>query len=558
MSTTVKELIKLPSFCDAELLAGYEGLSRPVSWVHIIDIPQFIPWIKEEDIVMTTSFPFYIAPEICKGLVEGLANKKVAALIIALGYYLNKAPEVIIEDANKYGFPVIGVPASVHFEELSREIIDSIFLNTYSHIKAPWRVSSNALIQSLLNKDLFEMNSFLSSYFRTHVSIFDHDGGLVIYNSALKSQKLNLDAHILSAGKELIEHFYKNLSVQDKFFNFSNQYFWWHLEPLYVSQEIKGFMFFCKEEPFRLDNLFIFAQVAILASKAFEVNVSSLRNGKDAKLDNLETIFPGLKTIPRNNKKCTPVFNKSFMVFVAQIDYYQRYITKKVFSDYQIREMLNSYYCQIFDHLFSSHNSLPILVNEDIVLGVIPASEYDYKFKEKLVRLQCALNNLYEEFEFSMGISSSGNQESELIVKAQEAIEVLCIGKIIDNDEFVYYYPDTFSSRLKAKIASETYISLANKEVLEALLKYDSLKETELLHTLKAYINIKGNINKVAKALFVHRNTVEYRLNNIQKLTGLDPRDPINMAIFSLLLTYDKANELELKKQNLWRRIFRK
>lgn len=48
----------------------------------------------------------------------------------------------------------------------------------------------------------------------------------------------------------------------------------------------------------------------------------------------------------------------------------------------------------------------------------------------------------------------------------------------------------------------------------------------ELVDTLEAYLRLHGNLNSVARTLFLHRNTVRHRLKRIAKLTGADLEDP--------------------------------
>ena len=48
----------------------------------------------------------------------------------------------------------------------------------------------------------------------------------------------------------------------------------------------------------------------------------------------------------------------------------------------------------------------------------------------------------------------------------------------------------------------------------------------ELVDTLEAYLRQHGNLNAVARQLFLHRNTVRYRLRRIAKLTGADLDNP--------------------------------
>lgn len=49
-------------------------------------------------------------------------------------------------------------------------------------------------------------------------------------------------------------------------------------------------------------------------------------------------------------------------------------------------------------------------------------------------------------------------------------------------------------------------------------------QEAELAHTLRIYIEEGGDLQRIVDRLFIHRNTLRYRLDKIQALTGKDPR----------------------------------
>lgn len=59
----------------------------------------------------------------------------------------------------------------------------------------------------------------------------------------------------------------------------------------------------------------------------------------------------------------------------------------------------------------------------------------------------------------------------------------------------------------------------------------------ELIKTLQAYLNCNMNMNETANQLIVHRNTLNYRLNRIHKLTGKDPKNILDLLelIFMLI-----------------------
>jgi len=56
-------------------------------------------------------------------------------------------------------------------------------------------------------------------------------------------------------------------------------------------------------------------------------------------------------------------------------------------------------------------------------------------------------------------------------------------------------------------------------DVVEPLRKYDEIHHMDLGATLFTYFEENGNAVKTAKRLFVHRNTLDYRLKKIEEIT---------------------------------------
>lgn len=64
------------------------------------------------------------------------------------------------------------------------------------------------------------------------------------------------------------------------------------------------------------------------------------------------------------------------------------------------------------------------------------------------------------------------------------------------------------------------------EETLGAILEHDARSATSLLPTLQAFIEHGGKLRETAAALYVHRNSLAYRLERATRIAGLDPRDP--------------------------------
>ncbi len=63
------------------------------------------------------------------------------------------------------------------------------------------------------------------------------------------------------------------------------------------------------------------------------------------------------------------------------------------------------------------------------------------------------------------------------------------------------------------------------RALIEPLQEHDRTRRSDLVRTLKTYFAAGANASEAADRLFLHRNSMLYRLERIQKLTGLDLKD---------------------------------
>ena len=68
-----------------------------------------------------------------------------------------------------------------------------------------------------------------------------------------------------------------------------------------------------------------------------------------------------------------------------------------------------------------------------------------------------------------------------------------------------------------------------------------------MLETLQGFFDNNLSITQTAKALFIHRNTLLYRLERIKKVTGLDPKkfdDAVQLKIALKMRIYQEGNKV--------------
>lgn len=118
--------------------------------------------------------------------------------------------------------------------------------------------------------------------------------------------------------------------------------------------------------------------------------------------------------------------------------------------------------------------------------------------------------------------------------EAQTAIEV---GKVFDTDKTIMHYESLGIGRLIYQLPT-TLCDIFLGEVFKKN-SIDSLDQ-ETLFTINKFFENNLNVSETSRKLFVHRNTLVYRLEKIKKLTGLDLRQFDHAIVFKVALMVRK------------------
>jgi purine catabolism regulator len=96
------------------------------------------------------------------------------------------------------------------------------------------------------------------------------------------------------------------------------------------------------------------------------------------------------------------------------------------------------------------------------------------------------------------------------------------------------YFPALSVYRLLLQIEHTPELIDFEREILGSLLAYETGQE--LLRTLRSYFEHNGNLSQTAEALFIHRNSLLYRMDRIAEISGLDLANPETRLAVQLAL----------------------
>ncbi|MDP3509171.1 MAG: helix-turn-helix domain-containing protein [Candidatus Melainabacteria bacterium] len=104
-----------------------------------------------------------------------------------------------------------------------------------------------------------------------------------------------------------------------------------------------------------------------------------------------------------------------------------------------------------------------------------------------------------------------------------EARQALVVGSMIDAEgEFLLGYAELGIKRLLYLIIDHPESDRFLEENLSLLEAYDEEWESELVETLRVYVEHGANLNSTARSLFIHRHTLRYRLEQIADILKVD------------------------------------
>ena len=136
-----------------------------------------------------------------------------------------------------------------------------------------------------------------------------------------------------------------------------------------------------------------------------------------------------------------------------------------------------------------------------------------------------------------VGIGTMAMHLRDLAKSYKEAQIAIEVGKVFDTERYVINYENLGIGRLIYQLPT-TLCEMFLQEVFKKN-PIDALDQ-ETLFTIYEFFENNLNVSETARKLFVHRNTLVYRLEKIKKLTGLDLREFDDAITFKVALMVKK------------------
>ncbi len=147
-----------------------------------------------------------------------------------------------------------------------------------------------------------------------------------------------------------------------------------------------------------------------------------------------------------------------------------------------------------------------------------------------------------------IGIGSPARHLRELADRYKEAQTAIEVGKVFETEKSIINYENLGIGRIIYQLPTtlcEMFLSeVFKKNPIESL-------DQETLYTINKFFENNLNVSETSRKLFVHRNTLVYRLEKIKKLTGLDLREFDHAIVFKVALMVKKYLNTQNTKRSV-------
>lgn len=247
--------------------------------------------------------------------------------------------------------------------------------------------------------------------------------------------------------------------------------------------------------------------------------------------------------------------NMYYCVMVIDIDDFSSYImSNKLNDEYSIMNVKNHIY-SIIDNLIGRSNrryfiamqsdsfSLMLPVKKDKNIDSACIKEYVSATAQLLKdEIQKKINSIT----VSIGIGGICSDLSEFKQAISEGKKVLQILKRLKRFNCIVDYKELGIFRLFFEMSNYDEMKKLFNENLLKLKEYDDKNSSYLVKTLNSYLTNNRNLGKTSEELYIHRNTMKYRVKRIEEILNCDLKD--GKTIFNIKLSIRIGIFLDLIK----------
>lgn len=177
-SVRLFDALQLPPLGRIRVVAGEEGLARPVRWVHVVDIPDVRSWVGSGQLLLTTGYAWPRGDEEQRKLISDLHAHELAGVGMAVPQFFERFPQAAIDQAKELGFPLLEIPWEIPFVAITETISRAIMAEQSAILERSEEIHRSLTRAAVELDSLDDLISRISDTLGRPIVLFEPNGGL--------------------------------------------------------------------------------------------------------------------------------------------------------------------------------------------------------------------------------------------------------------------------------------------------------------------------------------------------------------------------------------------
>ncbi len=504
----IKDMLKLSYFKDSIIHTNIKGQeSNIIQSISVMEYP-IETFVRENEVVLSTCI-YCDDIKIFEELVKDLKKSNATALVISTGCYITQIPSKIISLAEQIKLPIISIPWEIPFSNIVEEMYQKLESEQLLFSKKFEEIRDKLILMYLERVPLYDVVLFINNVLGYNIAILNHNYELVTKDSKEVLEKKEFVNgytffYIIQGKSKLYAYLLMNMEEEISINNIPK------LNELVETNIINPLMlWFERENEFKVGEY--------KKQEKFLLNMIDDKENNKISLINKGRIL-GVELA------------EHYIVLVGLVD--NTTLTEMTKDEYGINELKDAFSNVA---LYASLKYI-IAFRKPYLIAFIEDRDLSYSDIEKFIlEVEKLVIVSYKNLKINWGISDIHDKDIGIYHAYMDAMTNLKLGikyrdEHIHSKEAILGY-ELFNEMVKNRIIMENVSKIMNELTTE-----DS---NELLVTLHKYFENGRNISKTAEKMYLHRQSLIYRLKKIESLTGMSldkPRDLFTLEL-SVYLT---------------------
>ncbi|EGO7921556.1 PucR family transcriptional regulator [Enterococcus faecalis] len=531
------EVLALPRFSDLQLLSSHSNLTQPLESVEITETPDVADFIPKNVMILTTAMIYKDDQEKLKPFIDSLKQAECTALGIKVGRFLDEISPEIVAYASAVDLPLIKIPSTQPLGGLLHEIVGYLRDSKTEQMSVAFDIQKR--FSTLLKQDV-DATRFIAEFAKilnAPIILLSPWQQVIAHSNYFYGNQKSAEFFI----KQLSKDHFQQLAQEKKIFRLQDE----RQEniqvagfPIRVNDYFPYYLLVLSPEqiPYPISEFAIDQAILVLTFMLFK-NQKIAESFEHLKTDFLDRLLDTHQEALSKHQNWLELWKNYRLI---NSDYYQLaivYGVTKPENETHIRyqqaegQLIFQWLKEQLPEILPDV-ALFKLKNQNKSILIFQSKKNDHlmilqNLAERLqqalpITIRFALGNAYENLEDlpNSYIEASSTLEASLHAQKPATVQL--------------FHPKGLAG-LFEKIGTEDVEYFCQQQLKELAYPTEPTLQ-ELRKTLKVFLDFNCEITKTANALYLHRNTIKYRMNQCEKLLDTSIQEPETSLLLRVAL----------------------